>query len=102
LRFVLLPVFNVIDNNTLLRQVGANYIYTNPRHADFFLTSLILVANTIVTFGGVLYWQLTRGNLPWWMIAMYYFLWVGVGGRVMGAAYALAHKEVRVDTCRYY
>jgi len=29
-----------------------------------------------------------------WLIYAYYFSWVGIGGRIMGAAYALAHKEV--------
>lgn len=37
--------------------------------------------------------QLTTGSLPWWAIALYYFAWVGLGGRMMGAAYTFAHKE---------
>merc|ERR1711971_1110833 len=31
--------------------------------------------------------------LPWWIVALYNLGWVGLGGRNMGAAYTLAHKE---------
>jgi hypothetical protein len=31
--------------------------------------------------------------LPWWLVYAYYFTWVGMGGRGMGGAYTLSHKE---------
>jgi hypothetical protein len=91
---VLIPLFNFFDNNSWLRKFAAEYIYNNPIHTDFFATSIMLIANTAVSVGFVFYWQLSRGYLPFWLIAAYYFAWVGIGGRIMGAAYALAHKEV--------
>ena len=90
----LLFLFDLIDQNTFLRKIAVNYVYTNPRHSDFFATSLILLIYTSLCLGYVFYYQLTRNTLPWWLIIAYYFAWVGVGGRIMGAAYALAHKEV--------
>lgn len=89
----LLFLFDLIDQNTFLRKIAVNYVYTNPRHSDFFATSLILLIYTSLCLGYVFYYQLTRNTLPWWLIIAYYFAWVGVGGRIMGAAYALAHKE---------
>jgi hypothetical protein len=44
----------------------------------------------------VLCWQLRYGHLPIGLVLIYYMLWVGVGGRMMGAGYALAHKEVTI------
>ncbi|MCY4189125.1 MAG: hypothetical protein OXD30_11645 [Bryobacterales bacterium] len=38
-------------------------------------------------------WQIAFGSLPWWLIAIYYFHWVGPGGRGMAVAYTLAHRE---------
>lgn len=52
-----------------------------------------MIINTFVALGTVFYYQLALGYLPNWLIIAYYFSWVGVGGRIMGAAYALAHKE---------
>lgn len=79
----------------MLRKIGEEYVYTNPRHADYFFTSLIVVLNAVLAVGLMFYWQLSRGRLEWWMIFSYYFLWIGFGGRMMGGAYTFAHKEVR-------
>ena len=89
----LLPIYNVIDNSIILRKIATNYIYSNPIHADFFATSLLLLLSSFISLSIVFYWQFTVGYLPWWLIAAYYCSWVGIGGRMMGAAYALAHKE---------
>jgi hypothetical protein len=56
--------------------------------------SIILIINSFVSISICFYWQLNIGDTPMWLIALYYCSWVGVGGRIMGAAYALAHKEV--------
>jgi ABC-type multidrug transport system permease subunit len=94
LRGILLPIYNSLDKNTFIRYVAETYVYTNPRHADFFVTSVLGLLNASASIGLIFYWQLKYGSLPWWLIAAYYFSWVGTGGRMMGAAYALAHKEV--------
>ncbi len=49
--------------------------------------------STVLGWGGLLAWQIAFGSLPWWLIAIYYFHWVGPGGRGMGVAYTLAHRE---------
>lgn len=95
---VLKPLYDIMDQNKLLRGFAENYIYTNPKHADFFAISMLLVVNYSIAIGFVFYWQLSRGELPYWLIAAYYFAWVGVGGRMMGGAYAMAHKEGHCHT----
>ena len=77
-----------------VRNFGADYIYSKAEYADFFSTSILLIFNSFISLGFVFYWQLSRGSLPFWLVYAYYFSWVGFGGRIMGAAYALAHKEV--------
>ena len=89
----LLPIYDAIDRNIFLRKIAANYIYSNPIHADYFATSLLLLTSSFISLSIIFYWQFTAGYLPWWLIAAYYCSWVGIGGRMMGAAYALAHKE---------
>ena len=96
----LLPLITALDQSPLLRNFAKKYIYTKPEHADFFLTSFLVIVNSIVSLSTVLYWQLTTGSLPYWLIFAYYCSWVGIGGRTMGGAYALAHKEVSVFACQ--
>ena len=50
----------------------------------------------------VLGWQIWFGSLPWWLVAAYYFAWVGFGGRAMGAAYTFAHREGHASAGRMY
>ena len=90
----LLPIITGLDQSPILRTFAKTYIYTKPEHADFFLTSLLVILNSAVALSTAFYWQLTTGTLPWWLIFAYYCSWVGIGGRTMGGAYALAHKEV--------
>ncbi len=92
-----MPIYRWLDQNKILRGFAEKYIYQNPQHADFFVTSVLLILNYSFGIGTLFYWQLTYGHLPWWLIAGYYFLWVGIGGRMMGGAYALAHKEVKFE-----
>jgi len=95
LRPVLFPIYRIIDESSLMRSFAENYIYTNKKHADFFATSVLTVFNFLVGISIMLYYQFTTGSLPFWLVFVYYCSWVGTGGRIMGAAYALAHKEVR-------
>jgi hypothetical protein len=87
-------LFYLIDNNSSMRYLGEKYVYTNPRHSDFFGTSCLLILNAIISIGLMFYAQLKYGQLSWWMIYAYYGAWVGFGGRVMGGSYTLAHREV--------
>jgi ABC-type multidrug transport system permease subunit len=90
----MMSAFNYLDQHRGIRLFAETYIYNQPRHADFFVTSVLGLFNAAISIGFIFYWQLQNGSLPWWLIALYYFSWVGTGGRMMGAAYALAHKEV--------
>lgn len=90
----LIPIITSLDNSPLLRNFAKNYIYTKPEHSDFFLTSLLIIINSTISLGTVFYWQLSTGTLPIWLICAYYCSWVGVGGKTMGGAYAMSHKEV--------
>jgi hypothetical protein len=94
LKFGLLPIYHMIDQNKYFRSFASNYIYTRPEHADFFLMSLLTILSSSIFIPLLFYWQLTYGDLPKWLIFTYYCSWVGLGGSVMGTAYSLAHKEV--------
>eukprot|EP00930_Biecheleria_cincta_P039117 TRINITY_DN26908_c0_g1_i1.p1 TRINITY_DN26908_c0_g1~~TRINITY_DN26908_c0_g1_i1.p1 ORF type:complete len:879 (+),score=103.06 TRINITY_DN26908_c0_g1_i1:90-2726(+) len=89
----LYPVWSWLDQLPILRRFAQNYIYDNPRHADYFVTQAIFVLGFALNLGLVMYWQLTRGALPWWLIALYNFSWVGFGGRMIGTLYSLSHRE---------
>lgn len=95
---ILMPLYDLLDKSTLMRSFATSYIYSKPEHADFFAVSLLLLTNSAISLGVVFYWQLTTGALPAWLIFAYLCSWVGIGGRVMGGAYALAHKEV-IERC---
>lgn len=90
---VLKPIYEWMESNKALRSFAAAYIYTKPEHADFLPMSILTLVNCAISISTVFYFQLTLGYLPWWLIALYYCSWVGIGGSIMGAAYALAHKE---------
>lgn len=94
LKKYLQPVYDYIDQHPKLRSFAVKNIYSKPQHADYFAISLLIILNTILSVGTLFYWQLSTGSLPFWLIALYYCSWVGVGGRMMGAAYTLAHREV--------
>lgn len=95
IKWFLQPIYLAFESNSFVRRFAAQFIYTKPEHADFFAMSFLLLFNCLISISFVFYWQLTRGYLPAWLIAAYYCSWVGIGGSIMGAAYGLAHKEVR-------
>jgi hypothetical protein len=88
-----MPFYDAVDQNKTLRSFAANYIYTRAEHADYFATSLLTVISAVASVVFMFYYQLKNGYLSMWLIYLYYCCWVGIGGRTMGAAYALAHKE---------
>ena len=90
---VLRPIYRRVDGSEALRGFASRWIYARPVHVDYFATALFMLTSTALALGLVCYWQVTRGSLPLWLIALYYFAWVGFGGRGMGAAYTFAHRE---------
>lgn len=93
LKQIMMPLYEVFDQNLTLRKFAINYIYSQERSADYFAITLITLVTTLTSISMVFYVQINTGSLPLWLLAIYYFAWVGFGGRIMGASYALAHKE---------
>lgn len=95
LRYFLQPVYDSLEQNKTLRRFASTYIYSRAEHADYFVMSVLTLLNSVVFLSIVFYWQIKFGHLPAWLLFVYYCSWVGVGGRIMGTAYTMAHKEVR-------
>lgn len=93
LKYVLRPVYNLLDQSPALRGFATRYIYSKPQYSDFFATALLTLLSSTAAFAAVLRSQLLYGSIPWQLHVAYNFVWVGFGGRVMGAAYTFAHKE---------
>ncbi len=96
------PVFSLLDRSPALRRFAATYIYRGAVHVDYFATAIFLTVGAAISLGTVFGWQICFGSLPWWLVAIYYFAWVGFGGRGMGAAYTFAHREGHVAAGRMY
>jgi len=90
---VLDPIYERIDGSPALRRFAERWVYQKPVHADYFARALLLLLSTVLAVGVVTWWQVAHGSLPIWLIYLYYFAWVGFGGRTMGAAYTFAHRE---------
>lgn len=90
---LMLPIYRLLDENSYVRDFAGKYIYTNPKYADYFVTSIFLILGCSLLVSFAFYWQLSFGSMPLWLIFTYNCLWVGFGGRTMGAAYSLAHRE---------
>ena len=76
------------------RAAPASLVTPSPQYADFAATAILVLTSVGLSLGTMLRVQWSRGELPYWLCAAYNFAWVGFGGRVMGAAYTFAHKEV--------
>jgi hypothetical protein len=87
------PLFELFDNMPLLRSFASTYVYQKERYSDYFFISLLTAVSIVSSFAFVLRWQIQHGALPWWLVFAYYCMWVGLGGRSMGTAYTMAHKE---------
>lgn len=96
------PVFSLLDRSATLRRFAATYIYRRTVHVDYFATAIFLTVGVAISLGTVFVWQIRGGGIPWWLVAAYYFAWVGFGGRGMGALYTFAHREGHVAEGRMY
>jgi hypothetical protein len=99
---VLRPIYALIDQNPKIRRFAAEHVYRKPVHVDYFATAIFFVAGTVISLATLFYWQISHGSLPWWLVAVYFFAWVGFGGRGMGAAYTFAHREGHLAGGRMY
>lgn len=96
------PAFSVLDRSPALRRFATKYVYRRAVHADYFATAILVTIGAAIALAVVFYWQIRFGALPWWLVAAYYFAWVGFGGRGMGAVYTFAHREGHVAGGRMY
>lgn len=96
------PIYRLVDGSSALRRFAAKYVYRRPVHVDYFAAAILSTVGTASLLGAVFAWQIAFGSLPWWLVAIYYFLWVGPGGRNMATAYTLAHREGHLSGGRMY
>ncbi len=96
------PISSLFYRSVALRRFAASYVYRRPVHVDYFATSIFLVVGAVISIGVVFTWQILFGALPWWLVAAYYFAWVGFGGRGMGGVYTFAHREGHEANGRMY
>jgi hypothetical protein len=89
----LYPIWERIDQSQALRSFAQKFIYEKHRCADYFATQFLFLLQLVVQVGVMISWQIAYGSLPWWLIALYNLVWVGMGGRAVGAAYAVSHRE---------
>ena len=99
---VLRPVYQLVDGLPALRSFAARFVYRRPVHVDYFAAAVLLAGSTLVLLSVLFATQIAFGSLPWWLVAVYYFLWVGPGGRSLATAWTLAHREGHLAGGRMY
>jgi len=87
------PIYDRVDTSTSIRAFTTRFLYNHGKFADFFATQVFAASSMVVCIGALLFYQRSIGDLPLPLVIAYYFMWVGPGGRTMGAAYTFAHKE---------
>ena len=87
------PLYQVIDEIPAWRRFAVERVYRRKADAAYFTAALLSALGTLTAVGVLLAWQIAYGSLPWWLIAIYFFHWVGPGGRGMAVAYTVAHRE---------
>ena len=90
---VIRPAYRLIDRSSAIRRFAAKFIYCKSAHVDYFAASVLLIISSLVILSSVFTWQIVHGSLPWWLVVVYYFMWVGPGGRSIATAWTLAHRE---------
>lgn len=90
---VVRPVYWILDRSKALRRFASKYIYRREVHVDYFAAAIFLTFTLGGSLAVLFTWQITYGSLPWWLIVVYYFVWVGPGARGMATAWTFAHRE---------
>ena len=94
--------YGLVDGSAAVRRFAARFVYRRDVHADYFAAAILLITSMIVGLSALFAWQIAFGSLPWWLVALYYFAWVGPGGRGMATAWTLAHREGHLSGGRMY
>jgi hypothetical protein len=98
---VLKPIYDILDQSKTVRSFASKYVYKKEKFADFFATQVYFIFGALTSLALMIYYHQTHdGKLPFYIIMMYNFAWIGPGGRSMGAAYSIAHKEGHFDIYR--
>ena len=87
------PLYRLVDESPAWRRFAVRRVYRRKADAAYFTAAVLSATGTVVAVGVLLAWQIALGSLAWWLVVIYYFHWVGPGGRGMGTAYTLAHRE---------
>lgn len=74
-RYIGHPIFEMIDGNSYVRHFAETYIYSKPKYADFFVTTVMVTVSTVCSVVGMFWVQIKYGYLPWWSIALHYCAW---------------------------
>lgn len=90
---VLRPLYRLADESPAWRRFAVRHVYRRESDAAYFAAAVFSAAGTVLFVGVMLGWQIAFGEVPWWLVAIYYFHWVGPGCRGMGTTYTLAHRE---------
>ncbi|MCY4228013.1 MAG: fatty acid desaturase [Gammaproteobacteria bacterium] len=93
LKRIFRPLYRFIDGLPGWRSFAVKNVYRMEADAAYFTAAVLCFSSTVAMISIMLWWQVLHGSLPWWLIALYYFHWVGPGGRMMGVAYTFAHRE---------
>ncbi len=94
---ILKPLYDILDKSTWARTFASRYVYKKSKYTDFFATQVFFILSTCSSLALIMYYHQTQSSLPFYVIMMYNFAWIGPGGRSMGAAYSIAHKEGHFD-----
>ena len=95
-------LYGLVDRSSAVRRFAAKYVYRRQVHVDYFAAATLLVLSMIACLSALVAWQISFGSLPWWLVALYYFIWVGPGGRGMATAWTLAHREGHLSGGKMY
>lgn len=99
---VVRSVYGLVDGSGALRRFAARFVYGRAVHVDYFPAAVFLFGSTCGALFALFAWQIAFGSLPWWLVVLYYFIWVGPGGRSMGTAWTFAHREGHLSRGRMY
>ena len=95
-------VYGFINRSPVLRRVAERVVYRQDVHADYFAAAILLLITMIILLSTLFAWQIAFGSLPWWLVAIYYFAWIGPGGRCVATAWTFAHREGHHSGGRLY
>ena len=99
---VVRPAYGLVDDSVALRRFASRFVYHRGEHVDYFVAGVLLTLSLGAILCVLFAWQIAYGSLPWWLVVLYYFVWVGPGGRCMATAWTFAHREGHLSGGRIY